>query len=69
DVAIRKIDEESISAIYGRHDQTMISIIRMRSLLHHPNIVDLIGYSISDKNQMFFVYEFMPLGSLKNHLH
>ncbi|KAI3961323.1 hypothetical protein MKX01_007037 [Papaver californicum] len=69
DVAIRQVDEESICTIYGYYDHPMFSTIHMRSLLHHPNIVDLIGYSIDDKDQMFFVYDFMPLGSLKHHLH
>ncbi|RZC46883.1 hypothetical protein C5167_039846 [Papaver somniferum] len=69
DVAIRQVDEDRIYRIYRGHEQTMFSKIRTCSLLHHPNIVDLIGYSINDKNQMFLVYEFMPLGSLKNHLH
>ncbi|KAI3830467.1 hypothetical protein MKW98_030630 [Papaver atlanticum] len=68
-VAIRQLDEESIHAIYECHDQTMLSTIRLRSLLHHPNIVDLIGYNTNDKDQMYFVYEFMPLGSLKRYLH
>ncbi|KAI3949087.1 hypothetical protein MKW92_030850 [Papaver armeniacum] len=69
DVAIRQIDDESICTIHGCHDPSMFSSIHMRSLLHHPNIVDLIGYSIDDKDQMFLVFDFMPLGSLKDYLH
>lgn len=35
-------------------------------LLHH-NLVKLIGYGIED-DQRLLVYEFMPRGSLENHL-
>ncbi|KAI3879161.1 hypothetical protein MKW98_028728 [Papaver atlanticum] len=69
DVAIRQVDEDSICRIYRGHEETMFSKLHTLSLLQHPNIVDLIGYSINDKNQMFLVYEFMPLGSLKDYLH
>jgi len=40
----------------------------MLSLLHHPNLVSLIGYC-ADGDQRLLVYEFMPLGSLEDHLH
>lgn len=39
----------------------------MLSLLHHPNLVNLIGYC-SDGDQRLLVYEYMPLGSLDDHL-
>ncbi|KAK4479759.1 hypothetical protein RD792_015294 [Penstemon davidsonii] len=35
--------------------------------LNHPNLVKLIGYCIED-DQRLLVYEFMPRGSLENHL-
>ncbi|PKU61836.1 probable serine/threonine-protein kinase PIX7 [Dendrobium catenatum] len=35
--------------------------------LHHPNLVKLIGSCIED-DQRLLVYEFMPRGSLENHL-
>ncbi|XP_010925061.1 serine/threonine-protein kinase PBL34-like isoform X1 [Elaeis guineensis] len=35
--------------------------------LQHPNLVRLIGYCIED-DQRLLVYEFMPRGSLENHL-
>jgi serine/threonine protein kinase len=35
--------------------------------LHHPNLVKLIGYCCED-DQRLLVYEFMPRGSLENHL-
>ena len=35
--------------------------------LIHPNLVKLIGFSIED-DQRLLVYEFLPRGSLENHL-
>lgn len=35
--------------------------------LHHPNLVKLIGYC-SDGDNRLLVYEFLPKGSLENHL-
>ncbi|XP_026409610.1 serine/threonine-protein kinase PBL27-like [Papaver somniferum] len=67
-VAVRQVNEQSISNVYRYLDQSMSSTIHLHSLLHHPNIVDMIGYCV-DGDQIFFVYNFMPLGSLKDHLH
>lgn len=35
--------------------------------LSHPNLVKLLGYCWEDK-ELLLVYEFMPKGSLENHL-
>lgn len=35
--------------------------------LRHPNLVKLIGYCCEDEDRLL-VYEFMPRGSLENHL-
>lgn len=35
--------------------------------LHHPNLVKLIGYSLENEHRLL-VYEYMPNGSLENHL-
>ena len=35
--------------------------------LSHPNLVKLIGYCLEDEHHLL-VYEFMPKGSLENHL-
>lgn len=40
----------------------------MLSSLHHPNLVNLIGYC-ADGDQRLLVYEYMPLGSLEDRLH
>ncbi|KAG0453461.1 hypothetical protein HPP92_024765 [Vanilla planifolia] len=42
--------------------------VLMLSLLRHPNLVKLLGYC-ADGNQRLLVYEYMPLGSLNDHLH
>ena len=42
--------------------------VLMLSLLHQTNLVNLIGYC-ADGDQRLLVYEFMPLGSLEDHLH
>jgi serine/threonine protein kinase len=40
----------------------------MLSLLHHSNLVTLIGYC-TDGDQRLLVYEYMPMGSLEDHLY
>lgn len=37
-------------------------------MAEHPNLVKLIGFCAEDE-QRLLVYEYMPLGSLENHLH
>jgi hypothetical protein len=39
----------------------------MLSLLHHPNLVNMVGYC-ADGDQRILVYEFMVNGSLEDHL-
>jgi serine/threonine-protein kinase PBS1 len=39
----------------------------MLSLLHHPNLVNLIGFCAEGDHRLL-VYEYMPLGSLEDHL-
>jgi len=39
----------------------------MLSLLHDSNLVKLIGYC-TDGDQRLLVYEYMPMGSLEDHL-
>ncbi|MCD7452817.1 putative serine/threonine-protein kinase pbl7 [Datura stramonium] len=41
----------------------------MLGLLHHPNIVHLIGYCDDGDHHRLLVYKYMPLGSLKDYLH
>jgi serine/threonine protein kinase len=42
--------------------------VLMLSLLLHENLVNLVGYCAYGE-QRLFVYEYMPLGSLEDHLH
>lgn len=39
----------------------------MLSLLHHPNLVNLVGYC-TDAEHRILVYEYMANGSLEDHL-
>ncbi|KVH94241.1 Concanavalin A-like lectin/glucanase, subgroup [Cynara cardunculus var. scolymus] len=41
--------------------------VMMLSHLHHPHLVNLIGYCV-DNDQRLLVYEYMSAGSLENHL-
>lgn len=36
--------------------------------LDHPNLVNLVGFC-AERHERLLVYEFMPLGSLDDHLH
>lgn len=40
----------------------------MLSILNHPNIINVMGYC-GDGDNRLLVYEYLPLGSLYNHLH
>ena len=55
--------------IYGYFHVSIIwqSEVNFLGDLLHPNLVKLIGYCIED-DQRLLVYEFMPRGSLENHL-
>ncbi|PIN09419.1 Serine/threonine protein kinase [Handroanthus impetiginosus] len=61
-VAIKQLNLEGLQG----NQEFMVEVL-MLSLLHHPNLVNLIGYC-SYGEQRLLVYEFMPMGSLENHL-
>ncbi|KAK8955438.1 Serine/threonine-protein kinase [Platanthera guangdongensis] len=61
-VAVKQLDRNGVQ---GNKEFTVEVLIL--SLLHHPNLVNLIGYC-ADGEQRLLVYEFMPLGSLEDHL-
>ncbi|KAL1547085.1 putative serine/threonine-protein kinase pbl21, variant 2 [Salvia divinorum] len=61
-VAVKQLNLEGLQG-----NQEFIVEVLMLSLLHHPNLVNLIGYC-TDGDQRLLVYEFMQMGSLENHL-
>ncbi|KAD7116425.1 hypothetical protein E3N88_03693 [Mikania micrantha] len=62
-VAVKQLDRNGVQG-----NREFVVEVLMLSLLHHPNLVNLIGYC-ADGHQRLLVYEFMPLGSLEDHLH
>ncbi|KAL8138140.1 hypothetical protein V2J09_004141 [Rumex salicifolius] len=61
-VAVKQLDRNGLQG-----NREFLVEVLMLSLLHHPNLVNLIGYC-ADGEQRLLVYEFMPLGSLEDHL-
>jgi hypothetical protein len=62
-VAIKQLNRDSNQG--NKEFQAEVVIL---SLLHHENLVTLVGYCV-DGDQRLLVYEYMPLGSLEDHLH
>ncbi|XP_049355500.1 probable serine/threonine-protein kinase PBL21 isoform X1 [Solanum verrucosum] len=61
-IAIKQLNLEGLQG-----NQEFVVEVLMLSLMHHNNLVNLIGYCTHGE-QRLLVYEFMPLGSLENHL-
>ncbi|KAK4763114.1 hypothetical protein SAY86_008882 [Trapa natans] len=61
-VAVKQLDRNGLQG-----NREFLVEVLMLSLLHHANLVNLIGYC-ADGDQRLLVYEFMPLGSLEDHL-
>ena len=61
-VAIKQLNPNGLQG-----NREFLVEVLMLSLLHHPNLVNLIGYC-ADGDQRLLVYEYMPLGSLEDHL-
>ncbi|GJZ56751.1 probable serine/threonine-protein kinase PBL7 [Tanacetum coccineum] len=62
-VAVKKLNQDGLQG--NKEFQVEITML---SFVCHPNIVTLIGYC-SESDKHLLVYEFMPLGSLEQHLH
>ncbi|XP_078156453.1 protein kinase superfamily protein [Carex rostrata] len=62
-VAIKQLNRDGLQG-----NREFLVEVLMLSLLHHPNLVNLIGYC-ADGDQRLLVYEYMPFGSLEDHLH
>ncbi|MCD9560827.1 hypothetical protein HAX54_019633 [Datura stramonium] len=61
-VAIKKLNSESMQGF-----EEWQAEVNFLGRLSHPNLVKLLGYCWEDK-ELLLVYEFMPKGSLENHL-
>ncbi|TVU34679.1 hypothetical protein EJB05_16524 [Eragrostis curvula] len=62
-VAVKQLDRNGLQG-----NREFLVEVLMLSLLNHTNLVNLFGYC-ADGDQRLLVYEFMPLGSLEDHLH
>ncbi|KAE8725195.1 hypothetical protein F3Y22_tig00009009pilonHSYRG00223 [Hibiscus syriacus] len=63
DVAVKQLDRNAMEG----SDEFFVEVGQL-SLLQHANLVSLVGYC-ADGDQRLLVYEFMPGGSLQDHLH
>jgi serine/threonine protein kinase len=63
DVAIKQLDRDGCQGIR----EFVVEVLTL-GLANHPNLVKLIGFC-AEGDQRLLVYEYMPLGSLENHLH
>ncbi|KAI3729146.1 hypothetical protein L6452_17796 [Arctium lappa] len=61
-IAVKKLKPEGFQG----HKEWLTEVTYLGHL-HHPNLVKLIGYCSEGENRLL-VYEFMPKGSLENHL-
>ncbi|KAF2295933.1 hypothetical protein GH714_035222 [Hevea brasiliensis] len=62
DIAVKMLRKKS-----SQGQKEWLTEIKYLGQLHHPNLVKLIGYCIEDDERLL-VYEFMPNGSLENHI-
>ncbi|PIA38778.1 hypothetical protein AQUCO_02700169v1 [Aquilegia coerulea] len=61
-IAVKRLNQEGFQG----HREWLVEVNYLGQL-YHPNLVRLIGYCLEDEHRLL-VYEFMPRGSLKNHL-
>lgn len=61
-IAVKKLNQDGFQG----HKEWLAEINYLGEL-HHPNLVKLIGYCLEDDHRLL-VYEFMPKGSMENHL-
>ncbi|XP_019706369.1 receptor-like cytoplasmic kinase 176 isoform X2 [Elaeis guineensis] len=61
-IAVKKLNQEGFQG-----HREWLAEVNYLGQLAHPNLVKLIGYCVEDE-QRLLVYEFMPRGSLENHL-
>ncbi|KAH9318630.1 hypothetical protein KI387_020399, partial [Taxus chinensis] len=61
-IAVKKLNHEGLQG-----HKEWLAEVNYLGQLSHPNLVKLIGYCTED-DHLLLVYEFMPKGSLENHL-
>ncbi|KAL8129886.1 hypothetical protein V2J09_019041 [Rumex salicifolius] len=61
-IAVKRLNQESFQG-----HREWLAEVNYLGQLYHPNLVKLIGYCLEDEHRLL-VYEFMPRGSLENHL-
>ncbi|KAG0468200.1 hypothetical protein HPP92_017528 [Vanilla planifolia] len=61
-IAVKRLNQEGFQG-----HKEWLAEVNYLGQLHHPNLVKLIGYCLEDDHRLL-VYEFMPRGSLENHL-
>ncbi|KAL1330757.1 hypothetical protein AAHE18_12G133100 [Arachis hypogaea] len=61
-IAVKRLNQDGFQG-----HKEWLAEINYLGQLQHPNLVKLIGYCLEDENRLL-VYEFMPKGSVENHL-
>ncbi|MQL85952.1 hypothetical protein Taro_018460 [Colocasia esculenta] len=61
-IAVKRLNQEGFQG-----HREWLAEINYLGQLYHPNLVKLLGYCFEDEHRLL-VYEFMPRGSLENHL-
>lgn len=61
-IAVKRLNQEGLQG-----HREWLAEINYLGQLEHPNLVKLIGYCLEDEHRLL-AYEFMPRGSLDNHL-
>ncbi|XP_021767442.1 probable serine/threonine-protein kinase PBL24 [Chenopodium quinoa] len=59
---------EQLDRYGSRGQREFLLQVMMLSFLNHPNLINLIGYC-TEGDKRFLVHEYLPLGSLDQHLH
>jgi hypothetical protein len=63
-IAVKKLNQDGRQGLQQFHNE-----VTVLSQVQHPNLVKLMGYSVEVKRHALLVYEFVPNGSLAQHLH
>ncbi|KAH1115222.1 hypothetical protein J1N35_008600 [Gossypium stocksii] len=61
-IAVKRLNQDGFQG-----HKEWLAEVNYLGQLYHPNLVKLIGYCLEDEHRLL-VYEFMPRGSLENHL-